>query len=92
MHIQRSSPPPLSALALLHPGATMQRRSLSAAARGLRPWLQARGMAVQPAPAEDLIEVTVDGKPTKVAKGSNVLQACDAAGVDIPRCAGRRGP
>ncbi|EFN57648.1 hypothetical protein CHLNCDRAFT_21051, partial [Chlorella variabilis] len=63
----------------------MQRRSLSAAARGLRPWLQARGMAVQPAPAEDLIEVTVDGKPTKVAKGSNVLQACDAAGVDIPR-------
>ncbi|RMZ55200.1 hypothetical protein APUTEX25_005478, partial [Auxenochlorella protothecoides] len=33
----------------------------------------------------DLIEVTVDGKPVKVPKGSNVLQACDAAGVDVPR-------
>ena len=44
-----------------------------------------RCMAAQPAPAEDLIEVTVDGKPVKVPKGSNVLQACDAAGVDIPR-------
>lgn len=45
-------------------------------------------MAAQaaPAPADDMIEVTVDGKPVKVAKGSNVLQACDAAGVDVPRC------
>lgn len=43
--------------------------------------------AAQPAPADDYIEVTVDGKPTKVLKGSNVLQACDAAGVDIPRYA-----
>ncbi|KFM23437.1 NADH dehydrogenase [ubiquinone] iron-sulfur protein 1, mitochondrial [Auxenochlorella protothecoides] len=44
-------------------------------------------MAAQaaPAPADDLIEVTVDGKPVKVPKGSNVLQACDAAGVDVPR-------
>lgn len=41
--------------------------------------------AAAPAAAEDLIEVTVDGKPVKVPKGSNVLQACDAAGVDIPR-------
>ncbi|KAL6775693.1 NUOS1 [Auxenochlorella protothecoides x Auxenochlorella symbiontica] len=46
-----------------------------------------RAMAAQaaPAPADDLIEVTVDGKPVKVPKGSNVLQACDAAGVDVPR-------
>jgi NADH dehydrogenase (ubiquinone) Fe-S protein 1 len=43
--------------------------------------------AAQPAPVDDYIEVTVDGKPTKVLKGSNVLQACDAAGVDIPRYA-----
>ncbi|KAL4425968.1 hypothetical protein ABPG75_009984 [Micractinium tetrahymenae] len=47
----------------------------------------ARGMAAaaQPAPAEDLIEVTVDGQKVSVPKGSNVLQACDAAGKDIPR-------
>lgn len=45
-----------------------------------------RAFSAAPAPAEDLIEVTVDGQPVKVPKGSNVLQACDAAGVDIPRC------
>lgn len=46
-----------------------------------------RWMAAQPAPApqDDLIEVTVNGELVKVAKGSNVLQACEAAGVDIPR-------
>jgi NADH dehydrogenase (ubiquinone) Fe-S protein 1 len=32
-----------------------------------------------------MIEVTVNGSPVRVAKGSNVLQACEAAGVDIPR-------
>eukprot|EP00887_Chlorella_sp_A99_P004651 scaffold4.g4651.t1 len=45
-------------------------------------------MTATPAPAEkpdDSIEVTVDGVPVRVPKGSNVLQACDAAGVDIPR-------
>ena len=44
-------------------------------------------MAAQPAPAqqEDTIEVTVNGSPVKVPKGYNVLQACEAAGVDIPR-------
>lgn len=46
-----------------------------------------RWMAAQPAPAqpEDLIEVTINGKPTKVPKGVNLLQACEAAGVDVPR-------
>jgi len=32
-----------------------------------------------------MVEVTVDGKPVKVPRGSNVLQACEAGGVDIPR-------
>ncbi|KAL0549102.1 hypothetical protein IC582_013582 [Cucumis melo] len=34
---------------------------------------------------EDAIEVFVDGYPVKVPKGMTVLQACEIAGVDIPR-------
>lgn len=34
---------------------------------------------------QDSIEVFVNGVPTQVAKGSTVMQACDAAGIDIPR-------
>lgn len=73
-------------------------RALALPRRGavsIRSWaLQAqRGMAAQaaPAPAEDLIEVTVDGKKVHVPKGSNVIQACDAAGVDVPRLVTRGG-
>lgn len=36
-------------------------------------------------PKEELVEVTVNGRPVSVPKGSNVLQACEAGGVDIPR-------
>lgn len=38
-----------------------------------------------PAPANDLINVTVDGRTVQVPKGVSVIQACEAAGVDIPR-------
>lgn len=38
-----------------------------------------------PAPAADGIECTVNGKTVTIPKGSNVMAACDAAGVDIPR-------
>lgn len=38
---------------------------------------------------QEKIEVFVNGVATQVAKGSTVLQACDAAGVDIPRSASR---
>ncbi|XP_058079393.1 NADH dehydrogenase [ubiquinone] iron-sulfur protein 1, mitochondrial [Magnolia sinica] len=34
---------------------------------------------------DDAIEVTVDGFPVKIPKGFTVLQACEVAGVDIPR-------
>ncbi|XP_077236009.1 NADH-ubiquinone dehydrogenase [Tasmannia lanceolata] len=34
---------------------------------------------------EDAIEVFVDGFPIKIPKGMTVLQACEVAGVDIPR-------
>ncbi|GAV60468.1 Molybdopterin domain-containing protein/DUF1982 domain-containing protein/NADH-G_4Fe-4S_3 domain-containing protein/Fer2_4 domain-containing protein [Cephalotus follicularis] len=37
-----------------------------------------------PNPA-DAIEVFVDGYPVKIPKGMTVLQACEVAGVDIPR-------
>lgn len=45
----------------------------------------AQGFAAQAAPADDMMEVFVDGKPVQIPKGSTTLQACDAAGVDIPR-------
>ncbi|OIV95716.1 hypothetical protein TanjilG_01510 [Lupinus angustifolius] len=34
---------------------------------------------------DDAIEVFVDGFPVKIPKGFTVLQACEVAGVDIPR-------
>lgn len=34
---------------------------------------------------EDVIEVFVDGYPVKIPKGMTVLQACEIAGIDIPR-------
>ncbi|CAA0836808.1 NADH dehydrogenase [Striga hermonthica] len=34
---------------------------------------------------DDAIEVFVDGYPVKIPKGMTVLQACEIAGVDIPR-------
>ncbi|KAG2438840.1 hypothetical protein HXX76_005380 [Chlamydomonas incerta] len=38
-----------------------------------------------PPPPSDHLEVFVNEQPVKVPKGSSVLQACDAAGIDIPR-------
>lgn len=65
----------LRALQLLRPLAEQPGSSLQAQ----------RWMAAQPAPADDTIEVTVNGEHIKVPKGYNVLQACEAAGVDVPR-------
>ncbi|WIA32206.1 hypothetical protein OEZ86_003055 [Tetradesmus obliquus] len=39
----------------------------------------------QAAPQSDTIEVFVNDEPVNILKGSTVLQACDAAGIDIPR-------
>ena len=39
----------------------------------------------QAQPASDSMEVFVNEQPVSIPKGSTVLQACDAAGVDIPR-------
>lgn len=33
--------------------------------------------------ADDLIECFVNGQPVQITKGSNVMAACSAAGVDV---------
>lgn len=44
------------------------------------------GARVQlPEKPEDAMEVFVDGHPVTIPKGFTVLQACEVAGVDIPR-------
>ncbi|KAF5747419.1 NADH dehydrogenase [Tripterygium wilfordii] len=43
------------------------------------------GARVEFSNPDDAIEVFVDGYPVKVPKGMTVLQACEVAGVDIPR-------
>ncbi|KAF1001984.1 hypothetical protein AG4045_017744, partial [Apium graveolens] len=35
---------------------------------------------------DDVIGVFVDGFPVKIPKGMTVLQACEVAGINIPRC------
>lgn len=47
--------------------------------------VQARGSATAANLSDDKIEVTVNGDPIRIPKGYTVLQACDAAGIDIPR-------
>ncbi len=42
-----------------------------------------RGFHATAAKADDLIECFVNGEPVQVAKGSNVMAACSAAGVDV---------
>ena len=57
----------------------------SGGARGLQTGAGLLQSAAQPAPAADTIEVFVNDEPVQIAKGASVLQACDAAGIDIPR-------
>lgn len=41
--------------------------------------------AAPAAAPSDTIEVKVNGRPVDIPKGSTVMAACDAAGIDIPR-------
>lgn len=43
------------------------------------------GARIHFANPDEAIEVFVDGFPVKIPKGMTVLQACEVAGVDIPR-------
>ena len=39
----------------------------------------------QPVSPPEMIEVFVNDQPLQIPKGSTVMAACDAAGIDIPR-------
>lgn len=45
----------------------------------------ARSLSTTTAVLDDTIEVFVNGQPTTIPKGSTVMQACEAQGIDIPR-------
>ncbi|KAL6223582.1 hypothetical protein ACLB2K_006966 [Fragaria x ananassa] len=57
----------------------------TAAQPELPPRTPVGGARVHFANPDDAIEVFVDGYPVKIPKGMSVLQACEVAGVDIPR-------
>ncbi|GBG70223.1 hypothetical protein CBR_g6354 [Chara braunii] len=65
--------------------------SFAERAKNARGYASAAAAAAEPAkaapppPASDTIDVEVDGHPVTVPKGVTVLQACDVAGVEIPR-------
>ncbi|GFR43009.1 hypothetical protein Agub_g4009 [Astrephomene gubernaculifera] len=62
-------------LGQLWPGAQELSRTITTSAGALQ----------QAAPPSDQIEVFVNDQPVKIPKNSSVLQACDAAGIDVPR-------
>ncbi|XP_065039255.1 NADH dehydrogenase [ubiquinone] iron-sulfur protein 1, mitochondrial-like [Musa acuminata AAA Group] len=87
---------PLFRSYLCHPSPT-HFRWISSSSAVLRPESSA-ALAADPPPRtavagarvhipnpDDAIEVFVDGYPVKIPKGMTVLQACEVAGVDIPR-------
>lgn len=47
--------------------------------------LPQRSLAAAPAPQPDTLDVFVNDVPLTVPKGYTVLQACDAAGIHVPR-------
>ena len=67
-----------------HLGQWLQQGAATTLARGLASSAASLQQAA-PAPPPDTIEVFVNDQPVKIPKNSTVLQACDAAGVDIPR-------
>jgi NADH-quinone oxidoreductase subunit G len=42
------------------------------------------GTPLAPPPATELVTVTIDGKTQQVPKGTNLLEACNAAGANVP--------
>ncbi|GAX74691.1 hypothetical protein CEUSTIGMA_g2139.t1 [Chlamydomonas eustigma] len=70
--------------ALRHVSATTS-ASNSPAAAATVPAAPTTPSAPPPPPNPSMMEVFVNGQPVTVPKNFSVLQACDAAGVDIPR-------
>ena len=54
--------------------------------RTVRPFAARLFHASTAVQADEQIECKVNGESVHVPKGSTVMQACDAAGIDIPRC------
>ena len=79
----------ISSLSQLWPAAQEAGRAIStsagAAAAPAAPAAPAAAPPPPPPPPSDLIEVFVNDQPVKIPKTFTVLQACDAAGIDIPR-------
>lgn len=71
-------------LALGQLGSTLQGTGQQFA-RGISGSSASLQQAAPQAPPSDTIEVFVNDQPVKIPKGASVLQACDAAGIDIPR-------
>jgi ferredoxin len=63
-------------------GATSRLGGARSASSGAA--VQTQGASAVSKP-EDMIEVSVDGEPINIVKGMTVLQACEVAGIDIPR-------
>lgn len=66
---------------------SLQRMSRDAVVRrgAFRPFAARLFHASTAVQADDQIEVKVNGESVHVPKGSTVMHACDAAGIDIPR-------
>lgn len=69
----------------LQSSAAAESTSAAPAEPDLPPRSPVGGARIQFTTPEDAIEVFVDGYPVKIPKGMTVLQACEVAGVDIPR-------
>ncbi|CAL9148554.1 unnamed protein product [Musa hybrid cultivar] len=65
--------------------AVLRPESSAALAADPPPRTPVAGARVHIPNPDDAIEVFVDGYPVKIPKGMTVLQACEVAGVDIPR-------
>ncbi|KAH9305149.1 hypothetical protein KI387_009553, partial [Taxus chinensis] len=72
-------------------GSILRARAISTTAAAEKPETAAAtpkpvgGARVELFKPEEAIEVSVDGHSVKIPKGFTVLQACELAGVDIPR-------
>lgn len=92
----RAQPSGRARFAWYHSSDTMLRRLLSAGSVGtpLSFWgavnpTSCRSLhassGCSDAPPPEMVELFVDGKPVSVPKGASIIQACEAAGAEVPR-------
>ena len=71
------------ALQRLAQQASKAARSAKVISQAYAAGTSSRSFHASAARADDLIECFVNGQPVQVTKGSNVMAACAAAGVDV---------